>query len=138
MTPDADSRSADHTALGQLVARYAWSVAQGLEAGVAELFCEDGWFEGSAGRILGRKLLADFFSQAAGEYGKAVPLVGNMIFELNGDAATGVATLVGFQDHGQRTFAGHYQDVFRRVDGDWLFHGRRFVTYFDHAFQKAL
>lgn len=138
-TPGSEGRvHADRVALNELVARYAWSVAQGKGAAVAELFCEDGWFESSGSRVEGRQALAEFFSRMAGAFGGTVPLVGNTIFELDGDAAMGLATLIGFRQGGSSVFAGHYQDSFRRTEGIWRFAGRRFETYFGASAPRPL
>lgn len=123
---------ADKIALGELVARYAWLVGQGRGAEVSALFTEDGIFEGRSHRLEGREALARFYIDSAGGHGDVVPLVGNMIFELAGDRASGVSTLTGHKrGSGIHMFNGTYEDDFEKVGGEWLFRRRRFTTYFD-------
>ncbi|QEH77063.1 nuclear transport factor 2 family protein [Sphingomonas sp. C8-2] len=123
---------ADKIALGELVARYAWLVGQGRGAEVPALFTADGAFEGRSQELRGREALARFYARSASDFGDVVPLVGNMIFEVAGDRATGVSTLTGHKrGSGVHVFSGVYEDDFARVDGRWLFDRRRFTTYFD-------
>lgn len=123
---------ADKIALGELVARYAWLVGQGRGAEVPALFTVEGAFEGRSQELRGREALARFYARSASDFGDVVPLVGNMIFEVAGDRATGVSTLTGHKrGSGVHVFSGVYEDDFARVDGRWLFDRRRFTTYFD-------
>ncbi|MFD2500226.1 3-keto-5-aminohexanoate cleavage protein [Rhizorhabdus histidinilytica] len=87
---------------------------------------------GRSQELRGREALARFYARSASDFGDVVPLVGNMIFEVAGDRATGVSTLTGHKrGSGVHVFSGVYEDDFARVDGRWLFDRRRFTTYFD-------
>lgn len=123
---------ADKLALGELVSRYAWLVAQRQSAMIPDLFVEDGVFEGRGHTLHGREELKRFFGDQRKE---VVPLVGNHLFELDGDRARGTSTLIGLDRcDGVHLFSGYYDDSFVRHDGRWLFSSRIFTTYFDmHA-----
>ncbi|ATE63643.1 nuclear transport factor 2 family protein [Rhizorhabdus dicambivorans] len=123
---------ADKVALGELVARYAWLVGQGRGPEVPALFTADGRFEGRNQQLCGQEDLVRFYQGAASGHGDVVPLVGNMIFDVSGDAASGVSTLTGHKrGTGVHVFSGVYEDDFAREEGRWLFRRRRFTTYFD-------
>jgi hypothetical protein len=123
---------ADKIALAELVSRYAWLVGQGRGSEVPALFCDDGVFEGRGHALHGRRAFEEFYAKAAGSPGDVVPLVGNHLFDVQGDRASGVSTLNGFKrGSGIHIFSGFYDDEFARVDGRWLFSRRVFTTYFD-------
>ena len=122
---------ADKQELSELVARYAWLVAQGRGAAVADLFSEDGEFLGLGHELRGRRVLARFYEKAAVP-GAIVPMVGNVIFDVAGDTASGVSTLMGMsQGPGRQLLCAYYEDDCVRVEGRWRFSRRRAGVYFE-------
>lgn len=121
----------DRFALEDLVSNYALNVARGDGPGVADLFSDDGEFVGLTHSVSGREALLAFYVAAA-RPGGIVPLVGNRVFEISEDVATGSSTLAGMSPGpGRQLLCGLYEDDFVRVGEGWKFRRRRFTTWFE-------
>jgi uncharacterized protein (TIGR02246 family) len=121
---------ADKDEIRELTARYCFAVADGDAETVLGLFTSDGVF-----RLRGREyrgtdgLRALYEGTAAGVTPK--PFIQNHVIELDGDTAHGRCgvEIRMVQDGEAYTVAGHYADVYRKVDGRWRFASRDFVPY---------
>lgn len=121
----------DRAALTELIARYAMLVAQGKGAQLGSLFTSDGRFRAGAREFEG-KALKPFF--AAMKPLNTIPLVGNVILDMDGDDARGQSTLFArMPKETVITYSGYYDDVFRRVRGKWKFVSRDFTFYHDSS-----
>lgn len=123
----------DREAIRDLVSRYAHCVWRQDVEGAVRLFTENGEMDvGDRPPIKGRAALrAEYQRMIAGP--QLQPFVHNHLIELHGDAATGVcyldlrATMNGTSMIG----AGHYEDHYVRVGGEWRFQSRKLtLTYF--------
>lgn len=119
----------DRAALNELIARYAMLVAQGKGTALGALFTSDGRFRAGPREFAG-KALKPFF--AAMKPLSTIPLVGNVILDIDGDEARGQSTLFArMPKETVITYSGYYDDVFRRVRGKWKFVSRDFTFYHD-------
>ncbi len=126
----------DRAALTELVARYAMLVAQGEGASVAALFAEDGRFRAGQRTAEGGEALRAFFANLR-PLG-TIPLVGNLVLEIDGDEAGGRSTLYArVPGETLAVYSGWYEDTFRRVRGEWKFASRDFDFYHDSSGNAA-
>ena len=142
---DADSLSErlDRTearfAIADLIHNYTRFIRSDRPEQVPALFAEDGFFEirdghpdkpefSVRGRLVGREQIGAYLTQGKGR-AHPIPLVHNIIAEVNGDSATSDCVMEG-QIYGasQKVF-GEYRDTFRRIDGRWYFASRTFTMY---------
>jgi ketosteroid isomerase-like protein len=117
-------------AISELRSRYCWYTVRGMRDELLTLFTDDGVFENARNegeapaRAHGRAELATYFARL--KPARRVPLVTNEVTRVQGDSAEGTCAMLGAGDD---SFAGHYIEQFRRVDGTWLFSSRRFFPY---------
>lgn len=126
-------------AIAELVHRYARFVRYDQAEQASTLFTEDGTFEVRDGhpdkpeftvrsRQEGRAAIAASLGRGKGGP-HPVPLIHNLIVELDGDSATGNCVMEGqIFGTGQGVF-GEYRDALRRADGQWLFAARVFTIF---------
>jgi ketosteroid isomerase-like protein len=132
----------------RLVLEYARLVDSGRAAGIADLFTDDGVWEGADGRLLrGRTEIRAAFEGRQGLTRRTSRHVcTNVLIDVEGpDAAVGVSYLLNYRhdsrdgaavlpapaDHPK--FVGDYHDRFVRVDGVWRIAHRRFELAFLRA-----
>jgi len=121
----------DRAALHELIARYAMFVAQGKGAELGALFTSDGRFRAGQREFAG-EALKPFF--AAMKPLSTIPLVGNVVLDIDGDNARGQSTLFSrVPKETIVTYSGYYEDVFRREGGAWKFVSRDFTFYHDSS-----
>ena len=121
----------DRAALSELIARYAMYVAQGKGDDLGALFTEDGRFRAGQREFAGAALRPFF---AAMKPLNTLPLVGNLMLEIDGDDARGQSTLFArMPKETVITYSGHYDDVFRRTADGWKFVSRDFTFYHDSS-----
>ena len=121
----------------QLKARYCAYCDDNYDAeGIASLFIEDGvWDGGALGRGEGHAGIVKFFKRAPSAFTFAIHYVMNPIIEVNGDAATGRWYLIqpltrrNGDTESAMWLAGHYEDDYVRVNGEWKFQRLRFFTH---------
>lgn len=126
-------------AIADLIHGYARFIRSDRPEEVPALFTMDGFFEVRDGhpdkpdssvraRLEGREHIGVYLMNGKGK-AHPVPLVHNIIAEVDGDSATANCVMEG-QIFGtsQRVF-GEYNDTFSRVDGRWLFASRTFTMF---------
>jgi hypothetical protein len=128
---------ADRVAIVELTARYCQAVAADDMEALLALFSHDAALETSfpegSGQedtsIQGIALLREVYKGTAGMGLR--PCVHNHVVEIYGDRARGFCSLELrlIQDSVAYTAAGHYEDQFRRVAGEWCFQLRKLVLY---------
>ncbi|MEV6291094.1 nuclear transport factor 2 family protein [Streptomyces sp. NPDC051896] len=122
----------------RLIVDFVHRLDLGEPASVAELFAEDGTWEwpppGDGRRIEGREALRAYFgSRPVDRLSRR--LMSNVLVTVTGpDTATGTAYFTTYRVDGHRpggpipsgppVQVGHYEDTFRRLDGDWLITSR--------------
>ena len=120
----------DREAIRELTARYCQFAVAGDAEDVVSLFTEDGVLD--FGEIVeqGRERLVALYRESF-QAVRPIPTVHNHMVELDGDRATGYCSLeLRMVENGEAvTAAGHYEDVFERVEGSWKFARRKLVFY---------
>jgi len=122
----------DRIELTELVGRYAQCVAQGLGEELLGMFTDDGKFV--AGELIrsGKEELETVFLGMT--YGRLIPSVTNLTFQIDGDRATGSSTMHSIKvDANIKSYAGFYEDEYVRMDGMWKFSKRHFTFYYDQS-----
>lgn len=126
-------------AIAELIHTYARCIRYDRPDEVGALFTEDGIFELREGhpdkpeftlkyRHEGR---AAVHAQMSHNKGTAhpVPLIHNLIVELDGDSATSTCVMNGTVYGTAHALIGEYRDSFRREQGKWLFSARVFTMW---------
>jgi hypothetical protein len=126
-------------AVGDLIHTYARYIRADEPDRIAGLFLPDGTFEVRDGHpdrpehtVRSRHAdRAEIDASMAANKGKPhpVPLIRNLVVEVNGDTATANCVMdakIYGTDHG---IMGEYRDTCRRVDGRWYFASRVFTMY---------
>lgn len=132
---EAESRAA----IAELVHRYARFIRRDEPEGVSTLFTPDGTFEVRDGHPdrAEHTVRSHYASRAAihvymaPNKGKPhpLPLIHNLIVELDGDEATGNCVMEAQIYGGSHKIIGEYRDKFRRQDGRWLFASRIYTIF---------
>jgi len=120
----------DKDAIRELTARYCWAVARSDLEAIVSLFCEDGSFVMNDRAFDGREGIRQGYGAGMPDPSPK-PFIHNHVIELDGDRAKGrcAVEIRAVQDGEAYTAAGHYEDEYRRVDGEWKFARRRFEVY---------
>jgi uncharacterized protein (TIGR02246 family) len=120
----------DKDAIRELTARYCYAVARNDLEGIVKLFCEDGEFVMADRSFHGRDGIRTGYGAGMPDPSPK-PFIQNHVIELDGDRARGLCAVEirAVQDGEAYTAAGHYQDEYRRVDGEWKFARRKFEVY---------
>ncbi|MBW2495918.1 MAG: nuclear transport factor 2 family protein [Deltaproteobacteria bacterium] len=120
----------DRESIRELTARYCQLVVSGRSLEVADLFTEDGVMEFEENVTRGREALKATYRDAVSDL-HPIPTVHNHLIELDGDRATGFCSLeLRTVENGEAiTGAGHYEDSFERVGGEWKFSHRKLILY---------
>ncbi|MEQ8698297.1 MAG: nuclear transport factor 2 family protein [Bauldia litoralis] len=129
MTADTD-RLLTRVAIDALIAEFAWRIDHGESASVAELFTEDGWYGREDGsRSVGRDAIRNAYAaRAARGERTARHIFTNLRLTVDGpDRAHGTCILLLFAADGAPPHPAvpqlvqDYEDVYHRIDGQWLF-----------------
>ena len=129
-------------AISELVNRYAQLVRYGRLDETADLYTPGGVFEVRRGapdrdehsvdsREEGREAIRAMLAPSKGKP-HPVPLIHNLLVELDGDTASGTCVMEGRMSVGEGGFWGEYRDRYAREDGRWYFAARVF-TIFDEG-----
>jgi len=91
----------------------------------AALFTEDGSFHIGSEPVEGRPALREL---ASGFAGGGMHVSANAVISLEGDRATvsSYVLLLGGAEDPTVRLGGRYEDILRKVDGEWLFASRQF------------
>ena len=123
----------DREAIRDLPQRYCHYVWKQDVPAVVSLFTQDGEFD--AGRAQptakGTEALREAYKQGLAALDPR-PFIHNHVIDLDGDHATGTCYLElrATQDGQSVIAAGHYDDVYAKVDGEWKFRSRKFNAYY--------
>ncbi|WP_157216772.1 nuclear transport factor 2 family protein [Flavisphingomonas formosensis] len=124
---------ADKQELAELVLNYARGCDTQDPEIFKAIFAEDGVIESPQATMVGRDQIVDVVPRMLGEmYLRCMHFVGNMLFDVKGDTATGevycLAHHLTRESDSQASdfiMSIKYADAFRRVDGRWLIARRR-------------
>lgn len=125
-------RVEDRQEIAELRARYCHVLDGRRWDELAELFTEDGVFDGLA-RVEGREAIRRFFSTRVPALGEGFwHFCTNGTVDLDGDRAAGRISMeyLSVKDGVSYVSAGHYDDELARVDGRWRFRVRRIEFYY--------
>jgi hypothetical protein len=132
MSDDNDALLA-RVAIDALVAEFAYRIDNDLSETVADLFTEDGWYgrEGSE-RSVGREAIRKAYASRVVRGKRVVRhLFTNLRVTMrSGTEADGSCVLLLFAAEGEPPYpvepklVQDYRDVYRRIDGRWLFASR--------------
>ena len=126
-------------AIAELIHTYARCIRYDRPDEVGALFTEDGLFELRDGhpdkaeftlkyRLEGRDSVHAQMSHNKGT-AHPVPLIHNLIVDLDGDSATSTCVMNGTIYGTAHALMGEYRDSFRREHGKWLFSARVFTMF---------
>ncbi|WP_423922679.1 nuclear transport factor 2 family protein [Candidatus Poriferisodalis sp.] len=126
----------DRVEIRDLISRYNKAIDTGDADGYANTFTPDGEFIGIVGTFNGRDELRAFAAAYAieeqyAEFASAQHWVTNVVADGDGAEATVFSHLQMVKpltDGGRILLVGHYDDVVRKVDGQWLFAQRIVVS----------
>ena len=129
-------RLEDREQIWQLLMDYRRHLDQRDFAAYAELFAEEGEWEGSLGHAKGPAAIEALLDEKLEVYpddaSRTYHLITNPTIEVNGDRATAESTWCFItRDESDRAVVallGHYRDVLTREDGGWKFLARRVFT----------
>jgi hypothetical protein len=120
------SISEDRDAIRDLYARYCFHIDTGTAEQWAALFTAQGEFAGIGDPVVGTEALTSFAANSLGRGTATHHLVANEVIDVDGDSATGTASIALYVA-GSPAMVGRYQDSLQRVDGNWRF-ARRFFA----------
>lgn len=126
----------DRVEIRDLISRYNKAIDTGDADGYANTFTPDGQFIGIVGTFNGRDELRAFAAAYAteeqyAEFASAQHWVTNVVSDGDGSEATVFSHLQMVKplpDGGRILLVGHYDDIVRKVDGQWLFAQRIVVS----------
>jgi len=115
----------DRDAIRELLALYCWYIDTGVAEEWADLYTEDGRFEGNGAPIVGREALRAFASTL--DSGSMHRMVTNEVIDVDdGDATCRSSILI--TSGGTIVMTGRVYDELRRVGGRWRIAHRRFTA----------
>jgi len=126
-------------AIADLVYDYARAIRHNANEDIEGLFAPDAFFEVRGGhpskpeyevqnRYNSAKEIGEFMMQGKG-HPHPVPLVHNLMIEVDGDRASGLCAMEGQVYGSEHTIIGEYRDAFVRLDGKWKFASRVYTMY---------
>ena len=122
----------DREMIKELTHQYAHCVRQQDVEGVVNLFAEEGTVEVGATVIQGRAALRQFYADTLSKPGTLYDFLHNHVIRIQGERATGLCSVEvrGVQDGKNIIGAGHYDDEYVRVGGEWKFQRRKITLYY--------
>ena len=121
----------DKDAIRELTAKYCYAVVRKDSQALVNMFTEDGEFHmAPVMEFCGREALTELYTSKIEEVAPK-PFIQNHVIKINGDTASGnCAVEIRLTDDGKAvTACGHYDDIYRKVDGEWKFERRDFQLY---------
>lgn len=123
----------DIEAIRRLRQRYHEAINEGYYDAIPDFFTEDGWLDFDyIGRAEGRPTITRFFAKTPEVLPFIKQFIHNHLVEVDGDRGTGFCYLEAKTVAKGEAFmvAGRYDDVYARVDGQWLFRSMTLRAYF--------
>lgn len=122
----------DRELIKELTHHYAHCVRQQDVEGVVNLFAEEGAVEVDPTVVQGRVALRHFYAETLPKLGTPYDFLHNHVIRVQGDRATGVCSVEvrGVQGGKSIIGAGHYDDEYVRVGGEWKFQRRHITLYY--------
>ena len=119
----------DRVEIRDLISRYNKAIDTGDADGYANTFTPDGQFIGIVGTFNGRdelRAFAEAYSteEQYAEFYSAQHWVTNVVADGDADEATvfsHIQMVKPLPEGGTILLVGHYDDIVRKVDGEWLF-----------------
>ncbi len=133
---------ADREAIRELPLKYCHYVWKKDVPAIVNLFTEDGEFDAGGGAPLvakGRAALLKAYQKGLSDLDPH-PFIHNHVFEMQGpDQATGncYLDLRATRDGKSVISAGHYDDVYAKIGGEWKFRSRKFHVYFSTTLSEG-
>ena len=120
--------TADLIEMQQLYARYNTAIDTGDGKTFAECFVENAHFDSGISKIDGREGIGAFAEQTHAAMPGMRHNATNILFDGDGDNATGSAFLIGYLTEGgyKPIVTGRYLDELVKTDDGWLFTKRVF------------
>ena len=126
----------DRVEIRDLISRYNKAIDTGDADGYANTFTPDGQFIGIVGTFNGRdelRAFAEAYSteEQYAEFYSAQHWVTNVVADGDADEATvfsHIQMVKPLPEGGTILLVGHYDDIVRKVDGQWLFAQRIVVS----------
>jgi len=126
-------------AIADLVHDYARAVRHNKVEDVEGMYAPDSFFEVRGGhpsepeykvqnRYDGAKAIGAFMMEGKGRP-HPIPLVHNLMIEVDGDRATGLLAMEGQVYGTEHKIIGEYQDSYVRIGGRWKFASRIYTMY---------
>jgi ketosteroid isomerase-like protein len=126
-------------AIADLVHDYARAIRHNATEDIEGLFAPDAFFEVRSGhpskpeydvqnRFDSAKEIGAFMMKGKGT-AHPVPLVHNLMIEVDGDRATGLLAMEGQIYGTDHKIIGEYQDGYVRTGGEWKFASRIYTVY---------
>ena len=122
----------DREMIKELTHQYAHCVRQQDVEGVVNLFAEEGAVEMGSTVIQGRAALRQFYTETLPKLGNPYDFLHNHVIRLQGERATGLCSVEVRGVHGGKSVigAGHYEDEYVKVGGEWKFQRRKITLYY--------
>jgi ketosteroid isomerase-like protein len=127
------NRLADIEAIRVLRLRYHQAINEGYFDRIPAMFTEDGLLDFDyIGACQGREKIRRFFSKTPDVLPFIKQFIHNHVVEVTGDAGEGFSYLEAKTVAKGEAFvvAARYDDVYARVDGEWLFKSMKLEAYF--------
>ena len=126
-------------AIADLVHDYARAIRHNANEDIEGLFAPDAFFEVRAGhpsqpeytvqnRYNSAKEIGEFMMKGKGT-AHPVPLVHNLMIEVDGDRASGLLAMEGQIYGTEHKIIGEYNDSYVRINGRWKFASRVYTMY---------
>ena len=122
----------DREAIRDLPNLYCHCVWQQDVPAIVDLFTEDGWIKMGRKPVTGHPALLTLYKKALGDLAPR-PFIHNHVIDLKDtENATGTCyvEIRGVQDDKSVVGAGYYDDVYRKVAGEWKIHSRDVTMHF--------
>ena len=126
-------------AIADLVYDYARAIRHNANEDIEGMFAPDAFFEVRGGhpsqpefevqqRFDSAREVGEFMMQGKG-HPHPVPLVHNLMIEVDGDRARGLCAMEGQVYGTENKIIGEYRDSYVRLDGKWKFASRTYTMY---------
>lgn len=126
-------------AIADLVYDYARAIRHNANEDIEGMFAPDAFFEIRGGhpsqgeftvqnRYDSARAIGEFMMKGKG-HPHPVPLVHNLMIEVDGDRASGLCAMEGQVYGTENRIIGEYRDAFVRIGGKWKFASRTYTMY---------